>query len=484
MKFLNDRILINVSGLRGSDSTCVYTIDVIDGGNSNTIFIGNVFLASDTTEKTFDITDVVLNYRWIPVSKELENTVSRVAQVPLKVKFRLSVTVSQNTTRTGESDDVILCYKYPHYIKEMYEYCWLDDDALNVELQGRKEDGTFELTPRYPLIDTENYHFQVVTNSVDSDIINIKPQDGYTTSFEINEGTVNHTILSLNELLYSDEKIVLPYTTGARDNCGTFNGVDKWINFPPAVGLSSSIQYELYMPTYGNYSKGTLNEGAVLNIPVVIDDTMEKAILRGEPIILNFVNGTNGMYYANIYLDTKDFKAGFLENKTMNFSIGYVAGNDYSLRCRIFMNDIWNPNTCVYVSDEKAAFLDECPAPFYLQWQDRMGSFQSQPFNGKYKFNIEYDKLDTIDYQDRAKLSGVNTTSKWTIYSDYITESLFPYYESIFVSPYLILYDTKNDISYEVKVSGNWTEKHYREGRKMIYLELELEEVKKQKMIY
>lgn len=483
MTYLNDRVLVNVDNLHGGNSTYLYTVEYEEvNGDRIKIFEGNVFLDSGTTEKTFDITDIVLNHRWIPNPEVLKNTVSRVANVLLKTKF--IVRVYLNSVYEGESDEVILCYKYPHLIKRMYEHCWVGDEGLNVELQGRKEDGTFELTPRYPLVNTNQYHFQVVTNSVDSDIINIKPQDGYTTSFEIEEGTVNHTILSLNELLYSDEKIVLPYTTGARDNVGTFNGVDKWINFPPAVGLSSSIQYELYMPTYGQYSKGTLNEGAVLNIPVVIDDAMEKGILNGDPIILNFINGTNGMYYANLYLDTTDMKAGSLEGKTMYFSLSYVAGNDYSLRCRIFMNDIWNPNTCVYISDEKAAFLDDCPSPYYLQWQDRMGSFQSQPFNGKIKFSETFNKLETLNYFEKSKLSGVNVTAKWTIRTDFIPEELYPYYESIFISPYLILYDVENDISYEVKVTGDWAEKYYREGRRMINLELDLEEVVKQKNIY
>lgn len=483
MIYLNDRVLVNVNNLRGNNTTYLYTVEYEVNGVRTQIFEGNVFLDDKTSEKTFDITDIVLNHRWVPSPEELKNTVSRVANVLLKTKFY--VTVYINAPYEGESDDVVLCYKYPHLMKRMYEFCWVGDEGLNVELQGRQEEGTFELPPRYPLVDTQEYYFQVVTNSVESDIINIKPQDGYTTSFEIEADTVNHTIVSLKELLFSDEKARLSYTTGERDNVGKFNGVDKWTNFPPAVNLSSTVQYELYMPAYGEYTKGTLNEGAVLNVPVVIDDTMEKRILAGDPIILNFINGSgNGMYYANIFLDTKDFEPGSLENRTMYFSLSYVAGNDYYLRCVIIMDGVWHPNTCIYASDEKAALLDECPAPYYLQWQDRMGSFQSQPFNGKIKFSESFNKLEILNYFEKSKLSGVNTTAKWTIHTDFIPEDLYPYYESIFVSPYLILYDVENDVSYEVKVTGDWAEKYYREGRRMVHLELNLEEVVKQKNIY
>lgn len=492
MTYLNDRVLVTVSDIRGAGKSFLYKVKCTANGETTTIFTGNVFVPDERdsdgkVNKTFDITDIALNYKWVPKPEELKNTVSRVGEVLLKAVFTVEIYDYSNLNypqSDGTSDDIVLCYKYPHLINRMFEYCWLDDDALNVELQGRREDGTFELTPRYPLIETDKYHFQVVTNSVDSDIINIKPQDGYTTSFEIEDSTVNHVIVALDELLYKSEKTRLPYTTGERDNVGKFDGVNKWTNFPPAVGLSSSIQYELYMPTYGQYRKGTLNEGAILTIPVVIDDSMEKGILRGESIILNFVNGTNGMFYANLYLDTKDFRAGSLEGKTMNFSLGYVAGNGYYLICNIIMSDIWNPNTCIYVSDEKAALLDECPAPYYLQWQDRLGSFQSQPFNGKIKFSESFDRLETLNYFEKSKLSGVNTTAKWRIYSKFIPENLYPYYESIFTSPYLILYDTENDVTYEVKCTGDWAEKYYREGRQMISLELDLEEVVKQKNIF
>lgn len=482
MTYLNDRVIINIPRLNGTNKTYIYTVEE----NDNLIFIGNVFLKYTQQEKNFDITNLVIDQIWVPDPEALNNTVSRIEEINIKSTFTVKVYRDYPTNIIGQgSIDVIKVYKYPHFIKRMYEYCWLEDDALNVELQGRKEDGTFELTPRYPLVNTNQYHFQVVTNSVDSDIINIKPQDGYTTSFEIEGDTTNHIILALDELLYNSEKLRLPYTTGARDNCGTFNGVDKWINFPPAVGLQSSIQYEIYMPRYGAANKGTLQADTYAAIQILIDDTMEKGILAGEPIILNFINGSgSGMYYANLYLDIKDMSTGSLEGKYMYFSLGYVAGNDYSLRCSIVMDNLWTPNTCIYVSDEKVALLDECPAPYYLQWQDRMGSFQSQPFNGKIKFSETFDKLETINYFEKSKLSGVNTTAKWKIRTDYIPEDLYPYYESIFISPYLILYDVENDITYEVKVTGDWTEKYYREGRKMINLELDLEEVKKQKFIY
>ena len=64
--------------------------------------------------------------------------------------------------------------------------------------------------------------------------------------------------------------------------------------------------------------------------------------------------------------------------------------------------------------------------------------------------------------------------------------SRFPYYESIFVSPYLQLYDAKEDRLYDVNiVTQEYTEKTFNNQNKQLFnLQLEVELNKTQQFVY
>lgn len=130
--------------------------------------------------------------------------------------------------------------------------------------------------------------------------------------------------------------------------------------------------------------------------------------------------------------------------------------------------------------------FDGCPAKYYLQWQDRLGSVQSQPFDGTNTVSFDYD-TDTIknSFGEKRVLNNEQTI-KWKINTGWISEKLYPFYESIFVSPYLRLYDSENDISYSVLVTDKtFTEKTFaNNSHKLFNLTLNIELNKTQKCLW
>lgn len=130
--------------------------------------------------------------------------------------------------------------------------------------------------------------------------------------------------------------------------------------------------------------------------------------------------------------------------------------------------------------------FDGCPARYYLQWQDRLGSVQSQPFDGTDTISFDYE-TDTIknSFGEKRVLNSEQNIN-FKINSGWINEKLYPFYESIFVSPYLRLYDSENDISYQVLVTDKtFTEKTFaNNSHQMFNLTLNLELNKTQKCLW
>lgn len=140
--------------------------------------------------------------------------------------------------------------------------------------------------------------------------------------------------------------------------------------------------------------------------------------------------------------------------------------------------------TMWYAGDEVAK-VDNCPSQYYLMWQDRAGSFQSQPFDKVSTYSETFDREYITNYKGVKRPTTITNSPKIKIQTGYIDEKLYPYYESIFTSPYLLLYDFNEDKSYLVNVTGDYTEKTFKnQGRQMFNIQLDLEFAKNQNMIY
>lgn len=125
-----------------------------------------------------------------------------------------------------------------------------------------------------------------------------------------------------------------------------------------------------------------------------------------------------------------------------------------------------------------------CLPKYYLLWQDRYGGYQCQPFDKVDTFGIEYKYEEMKDYQNRSRNINIDVQPKWKIQTNWIDEQYYPYYESIFVSPYVVLYDTDEDMVYNVVATDKeYTEKTWYNQHKFFNLELNLK-LDKQTIIY
>ena len=132
----------------------------------------------------------------------------------------------------------------------------------------------------------------------------------------------------------------------------------------------------------------------------------------------------------------------------------------------------------------RIAIIEACKSRYYLLWQDRFGSYQSQPFNGKMEYSEDIANSEYVSYTGNRYKYNVQVQPKWKLNSGWLTEDLFPFYESIFVSPILKLYDTETQTEYDVILNDKYTEKKYVNEKKLLSIELNLEATEKQNIIY
>ena len=128
------------------------------------------------------------------------------------------------------------------------------------------------------------------------------------------------------------------------------------------------------------------------------------------------------------------------------------------------------------------AQIDMCPAQYYVQWIDRYGTYQCQPFSKISTFSNDYSTTHMISYDKVKKPIFKTVNSTWNLNSDFIPEDKLPYYESLFVSPKVILYDAKNDASYNVVLTDTkFVEKTFaNQQRRMFNLQITVEKANEQ----
>lgn len=132
----------------------------------------------------------------------------------------------------------------------------------------------------------------------------------------------------------------------------------------------------------------------------------------------------------------------------------------------------------------RIAIIEACKSRYYLLWQDRFGSYQSQPFKGKMEYSENITNSEYVSYTGERHKYNIQVQPKWKINSGWITEDLYPFYESIYVSPILRLYDIETQTEYDVILNDNYVEKRYENSKTMLNIQLNLEATEKQNITY
>lgn len=186
-----------------------------------------------------------------------------------------------------------------------------------------------------------------------------------------------------------------------------------------------------------------------------------------------------------VYNDNCDDYSAKIE---MNFNMDdYIYGFEFTVDGYDFtVNKLMTATSPNIYTSFPVAEIDYCPARYYLQWRDRYGSMMQRAFTGTTTPKINYTNTEIKNYQSIRRLTSSSSQLSFELNSEWIKFELVPYYESIFCSPYLKLYDTKEDKVYDVIVKENeYIEKTFKNNDRQLYsLKLTLEENKTQDIIY
>ena len=143
----------------------------------------------------------------------------------------------------------------------------------------------------------------------------------------------------------------------------------------------------------------------------------------------------------------------------------------------------WTFYKCTDTATKIGTF--SCPKGYYLIWQDRFGSQQCQPFQMVDTYSEDIEASELTNYYGKRSIYKIEVQPKWKIQTSWITDSQYRCYESLFISPYLKLYNANEDLVYDVILKDhNYTEKTFLNQGKLFNLELTLEQDTTQNILY
>jgi len=504
MKYLNERIKAEFSNILPVARMLQYRvyrlksgytqIDTSDSRTYDIIFFGNTYKSTTDYTLSIDITDIVRNDMWTPTEDALYNTLDRFANEN-KLINAYYVEIPEEDALSAQIQ-VAKVYPYPHYIAAMQDNVFFDwtesTGSASFPLQGRYSDGgkgKYHLMPRYPYISTDNYRM-ILASEVGTGLSSYTAQfrGGLSGSFTVPFVSPTSDITYTLENLYNNAtpRVVTSAFGSPVTPVGKFiidNNSEGIVINENEQGLSCYCML-VYVPsgtvTIGErFTKST----GVGRLTVTQDFINKSGNLRllFSPSSL-FIN-PSVLKYDSVPVTFTNLEVG--QHITFNFTPQEVHHGTWSITNQSIPIPFDALPTQLEIAGDYVAQIDNCPTRYYLQWQDRMGGFQSQPFNDKYTYSESFETETLTDYQGRKRLSNVGVTGKFKINTDWIKEDLYPYYESIFTSPVLFLYDTKEDKRYSVLVTdSDYTEKTFSNQKKLFNLTLNLELNNKQNIVY
>lgn len=234
----------------------------------------------------------------------------------------------------------------------------------------------------------------------------------------------------------------------------------------PLVNDEQDLYYDLTMTFGATIEFGSSLQGVTFFVVEANEDYTDETKWYGSYTLERL--GMNG--YSHTFFD--------------NYSKFFQDGQE-----RLPMNtDFWVYMTWLNANSvrqyRRIAIIEACKSRYYLLWQDRFGSYQSQPFKGKLEYSETITNSEYTNYKGERYKYNVQVQPKWKINSGWITEDLYPFYESIYVSPILKLYDTETQKEYDVILNDNYVEKKYENSKSMLNIQLNLEATEKQNITY
>lgn len=492
--------------------TGMYRYDVII--DNELVFIGNTYLEGNKNP-IIDINDIVMNYNE-PLHPKSYGTIAQKSKLLRTVKIKLYL----NEPSEIESQ-VLMIYQNPYYNSKVTTPI-LDNWATNSigempMLQGwnySNQNGVF--IPTYPAVATPNFTFDYLASKENLPLyhsLNVEYNGGKVDSgvqnFTVQDMPVFQITYPLSWLLMAvrEEKTEKPTQTSkyflARTSDSYWRISDD----------SYFWRFERTTNKYSNVTQVRIDNNGVIN---TIDNQSEYA--------------SSGIYQCDYTINflksnlSNVIKVYFYNGSTMlgNIAFSFLQENmpetikSVSVRFTLLNNRVSTPGTifCIFpvltydeitpvceakelnllvfspvnaaVKYEMTVAKFDNKSRFFLKWKDRYGMVQCQPFSGTELYEENFEKTHTKNFKNERKLVQISNQPKWKLNSNWISQDLYPFYESIFVSPWLQLYDAKFDKLYEVLLTNNtYTEKTFKnQGRQLFNLQLEVEQSKTQNILF
>jgi len=163
---------------------------------------------------------------------------------------------------------------------------------------------------------------------------------------------------------------------------------------------------------------------------------------------------------------------------------GYGANNYYNITRgnSIFVDQYHNVAEPISI---KVAEVDACPADYYAIWMDRTGAYQCQPFRGNVVFKEDISTTNLINITGESRPGLKDVGSSWKLYTDWLNDEQHKAYESILTSPYIYLYDVKNDMGHWCNCTdSSWQDKTYKQQKRLFTLNITLKDQTDQNILY
>lgn len=235
--------------------------------------------------------------------------------------------------------------------------------------------------------------------------------------------------------------------------------------------------------TVGTYSSGANFNKYLLRYMQAKDTGWDyNALIDGERIVYTT---TEKRYQSAVTTELNNVEQDYPVtgiSQTAEEEALYPLGMSVQINFTQDIYDVGVPDK--YIGNCLIGILDRCPARYYLAWNDRYGDIQSQPFDGKIEYTEDIDTEEIMDYKLRRKVSYKSVQPKWKLNTKWLKDEVYPIYESIYTSPYLLLYDTEQDKAWNVIITDKkYSEKTYKND-KMFNLEINVEANKTQNIMY
>lgn len=450
---------------------------------------GNIFLTKgDNKRVEIDITDIAQIY-----TEDKRNFAHSSAQknviIPTKgetiASFWVELFYTDNVSEPDEETvcEITMIYRYPFKKKH------LDINFKAATLYNQLQNG---LLPRVPYVDTEKYGlgllfrsrypWQVVGDKLHPFQIQSQPAQLRNTVYMSLDALYNENPTGNDNGIYAGSEI-----TGEPNDSWPFTEVIDIASEGQAVRIDET---ECRIVRAG-YEYGYFTLYAVKSMGL---DIIAEVIPVGAHASYTFKSQPD---YTQVHLVYRAptgasrveplfrlvFEGGIISANDTELSIEFDTARGDESELEVIVENI-KTNYFHRTIIQKIAEFDCCPSRYYLQWVDRFGSLQSQPFDGRLVYTENIDTLEIQNYARHRRNVNWEIQPKWEINTKWLNEKVFPNYESIFVSPYLVLYDVKEDEVYDVILTDKtYKEETFRNDKKLFNLTLNIELDKKQNIL-